>query len=776
MAARHAQPQTPTTTSRSVVADRAVADHTSKPVPTQRLIAATSVPPITPAAKASNSATGGATADSPLKNRLQALRDERFDEEVSGDLTTQATTPNAPAAATAKASPSPVDKTWRASTSPSVVQRPLVEKPISEKPVAEMASRYSSETPAANSANTAKSSVTTPNSASAVAETVTSPIAKSEQELAKGSIPAGDANRYANERPADNRYASDRPVPAAGSPARPTPIDTPPTYVARRDAIRPGLRDAVKTPAAAAAEAAKPTENEHTGPSALLASKSPVISVRTVGPRTITIGKPATYQLLLENSGDAAANEVLVTVKLPAWAEIASTQASAGAAKNPGTDGGDSLQWRVSRLDAGAKQQLTMQVVPKQSTPFQLAVQWTFVPEVAKTVVEVQEPKLQLALDGPKEMLYGANEIYRITLSNPGTGDAENVTVLTSSAATAQDGMNKLAVGTLPAGSTKTLELKIAASQAGTLRVVAKATADGNLASQAAADVLVRRAAIKLQAGGPESNYAGTQATYEVRVANPGNATAESVRVEATLPIGAKLEKCSTGGVPSADGAKVVWTLPSLAAGSQRAVELTCTLQGAGANRLQVAAAAQGQLADTTEVVTRVEALADLKLEVADPRGPVAVGADAVYEVRIRNRGTKSAEKVNVVGYFSDGVEPVSATGGEYKIETGQITFATIDALDPNEEVIFKITSRANHAGNHVFRAELVCESTETRLVVEETTKFYGDSAVKPAAHFEEIEPGQGGVEAEEVHDGGVEVAPPANDDGEPQPLSLLDE
>jgi hypothetical protein len=405
----------------------------------------------------------------------------------------------------------------------------------------------------------------------------------------------------------------------------------------------------------------------------------------------------------------------------------------------------------VSRLDAGAKQRLVMQIVPKQSTPFQLAVQYTFVPEVAKTVVEVQEPKLQVALDGPKEMLFGANEVYRILLSNPGTGDAENVVVLTSNSA-AQDGMNKLSVGTLAAGATKTLELKIAAAQAGALHVVAKATADGNLSSQAAADVLIRRAGLKLQAGGPEANYAGTQATYEVRVANPGNATAESVRVEAALPIGAKLEKCSAGGAPSADGAKVVWSLPSLAAGSERAVELTCTLLAAGANRMQVAASAASQLSDTAEVTTRVEALADLKLEVADPRGPVAVGADAVYEVRIRNRGTKTAEKVNVVGFFSDGVEPISATGTEYKIETGQITFAAIDALDPNEEVVYKITAKAGHAGNHIFRAELVCESTETRLIVEETTKFYGDGPVKPAAHVEPLDGNRGSFDEQPLY------------------------
>jgi uncharacterized repeat protein (TIGR01451 family) len=704
-----------------------------------------------PAVSTPRVSSGGVSADSPLKNRLQALRDERFDEVVSrdADLTPQ----DGPAKVT----------TNTTATRPAQPQ----------EAAASTDSRWRSAAPAASIDDASKP-------ATARAQTTLTPQSSS----AAATTPARDASAADNA----NRYSSSRIGAAPNSTREPakSPAENPAARVARRDAIRPSVRDAVggglRDDAKQDNSAAKTPESNGastTAGAALLASNSPILSVRTVGPRTVTIGKPATYQLLLDNSGDAAANEVLVTVKLPAWAEIAGAQATAGVAKAPGKEhAADGLQWRVSRLDPGAKQRLVIEIVPRQSTPFQLAVQWTFVPEVAKTIVEVQEPKLQVALDGPKEMLYGASEVYRITLSNPGTGDAENVTVLTTTSASAKDGMNKLAVGTLAAGATKTLELKIDAVEAGALHVSAKATADGDLASQAAADVLVRRAAIKLAATGPQANYAGTQATFEASVANPGNATAENVRIEAALPIGAKFEKCSAGGEPTADGTKVVWTIPTLAAGSQRQVELTCTLMAAGANRLQIAAAAAGQLSDAAEVSTRVEALADLKLDVSDPRGPIAVGAEALYEVRIRNRGTKSAERVNVVGFFSDGIEPVSAAGAKFTIEPGQITFATIDALDPNEEIVCKITARASQPGNHVFRAELACESTETRLVVEETTRFYGEAPVKPAAH---VEPASDGVSrgGQSLHDAGGDIpdlAPPTEGDGELRPLSLLDE
>ncbi|MCA9221214.1 MAG: DUF11 domain-containing protein, partial [Planctomycetales bacterium] len=34
-----------------------------------------------------------------------------------------------------------------------------------------------------------------------------------------------------------------------------------------------------------------------------------------------------------------------------------------------------------------------------------------------------------IALSGPKDLLFGQTETYTITVTNPGTGDAENVSV-----------------------------------------------------------------------------------------------------------------------------------------------------------------------------------------------------------------------------------------------------------------------------------------------------------------------------------------------------------
>ncbi len=208
-----------------------------------------------------------------------------------------------------------------------------------------------------------------------------------------------------------------------------------------------------------------------------------------------------------------------------------------------------------------------------------------------------------------------------------------------------------------------------------------------------------------------------------------GDAFAEHVQLSAILPEEAKFLAAS-GGRLDPQQARVSWTVGSLPAGAQRVFELHCTLYTPGENQLQATAQGSGELLATAISATQVEAIADLKLEVRDPQGPVAVGADTVYEIRIRNRGTKAAEAIDLAAFFSEGLEPSAADGGEHEIGPGQVIFQPIAAIEAGEQIVFRVKARAQQAGNHVFRAELNCESLGTRLAAEEATHFYGDSRV----------------------------------------------
>ncbi len=161
----------------------------------------------------------------------------------------------------------------------------------------------------------------------------------------------------------------------------------------------------------------------------------------------------------------------------------------------------------------------------------------------------------------------------------------------------------------------------------------------------------------------PERLYAGAESTYEIHLQNPGDAEARHVKLAASLPADAVFVSCTRDGKFDSKRNRIVWSLDDLSPGADQTVQVTCSMQAAGQNRLEVTAIADGDLKRSQFAVTEVIAVADLVLDVSDPSGPVAVGHDAVYELRVRNRGTKSAEGVEIVAFYSKGVEPVSAEG-----------------------------------------------------------------------------------------------------------------
>jgi hypothetical protein len=147
---------------------------------------------------------------------------------------------------------------------------------------------------------------------------------------------------------------------------------------------------------------------------------------------------------------------------------------------------------------------------------------------------------------------------------------------------------------------------------------------------------------------------------------------------------------------------------------------------------VEVAASAEDDLTASAVAVTQVESVANLALEVKDPGAPVPVGEETVYEIRVRNRGTKDAEGVEVIGYFSRGIEPTGAEGGANHIAPGQVVFVPIPTITPGAEIVLKIRARAEAPGNHVFRAEMYCKALGSRLVSEEVTLYYQDALAIP--------------------------------------------
>jgi uncharacterized repeat protein (TIGR01451 family) len=460
----------------------------------------------------------------------------------------------------------------------------------------------------------------------------------------------------------------------------------------------------------------------------LIENESPILSVVTRGPKTMVVGKSANYVVDLSNRSDVPAKDVVVRMNVPQWVEIIQQTTSNGAANiHPDDSGNAVLAWRVDRLNGRGHERLMLELVPRGNRPLDLGVTWSFSPAQSVTHIQVQEPKLQLSVVGPQDVLFGETKVYTITVSNPGTGDAENVVLNLLPLVPGEKTAGVRRLGTVAAGSRQTMEVELTARQTGRLEVRAEVSADGGLAARSQQDVLVRRAALEVQVEGPPMKYAGTRARYVVRVANAGDAPAADVVVSANLPAGAKEVTSSDGGSFDPNAGQIQWHLGALRPGAARVYEFECTLMSPGDNRVDLRSVAAGDLSALGSTVTQVESLADLKLIVNDPQGAVAVGAEVVYEVRITNRGTKAAENIQLFGYFSEGIEPIGITGWKGQLNEGEVVLQSIPRLGAGQEMLLRITAQASRSGDHVFRAELECNEPETKLAIEEWTRFYGD-------------------------------------------------
>ena len=165
-------------------------------------------------------------------------------------------------------------------------------------------------------------------------------------------------------------------------------------------------------------------------PNVLASNQTPILNADIRGPKQILIGREAVYRVRLQNQSDIPAEGIVATVRIPAGADVMNATATQGMvqqSQNAQTKG--QMQWQIARLDRHAGETLEVRIIPRENRPLELGVTWTVAPVGSRAVVEVQEPKLQLEVAGPNEVYFDKPQVFKLTISNPGTGTAENVKI-----------------------------------------------------------------------------------------------------------------------------------------------------------------------------------------------------------------------------------------------------------------------------------------------------------------------------------------------------------
>lgn len=146
---------------------------------------------------------------------------------------------------------------------------------------------------------------------------------------------------------------------------------------------------------------------------------TPSVSIEWVKQGEINVGQECACELVVKNSGKVSAHEVVVEAIFPESVQL--TQANPKPAKVS-----DYLEWSIPELAAGEERTIHITMIPSQSGDLETTANVRFT-GTAASVFKVAEPLLKVSTEAPAEVIIGDPLVQTVTISNPGTGIAQNV-------------------------------------------------------------------------------------------------------------------------------------------------------------------------------------------------------------------------------------------------------------------------------------------------------------------------------------------------------------
>jgi uncharacterized repeat protein (TIGR01451 family) len=507
------------------------------------------------------------------------------------------------------------------------------------------------------------------------------------------------------------------PAPSAPLPGTPSPSTAPPSApTPSAPAPAPVSFPAAKelpTPSAVSATSESSSGRQESG-----------VSLEWIGPNTARLGQPVVCQLVVKNISTCRVSNVTVRARIPDGVSVRGTEPKAATEDNH-------LVWNLGTLEIRQEKHLDVQVVPETKGSIDLPAFVTLTSS-STSRLEVREPKLELKASAPQRAVVGDPATVVLTVSNPGDAPAENVkvhAVLSEGLEHARGKAIDFDLDSIAPHENRTVLVLCSAKAAGVQRCEAIATAEPKLVAQDAATIDLVSPKLDVFAAGPGLRYLDRHAVLLLRVSNHGTAVAHNVTLTDHVPAGFK--------VVSAPGAQhdfvtrsVCWFLGELQPNQTREVNLELTAVNAGVHKNQVVATAAHGLRTEAEVVTHIEGLPALLMELADADDPVEVGANTSYQIRVTNTGTKSESNLQLVCAIPEQMKCLDARGPAgctFKVEGQQVIFQPLGKLAPRADAIYRVYVHCLRPGDCRFRAQITAEGLSNPVLREESTRVYGD-------------------------------------------------
>lgn len=446
----------------------------------------------------------------------------------------------------------------------------------------------------------------------------------------------------------------------------------------------------------------------------------PRVKLLVNGPSSLLVDQNSGYEVVAKNESDELLNGLMVRVSVPSNVTVGDIASTDGLFQPDSDNEGNAVLWELEHLPPHTSKSLRLMLKASKPEHFALGVEWTVVPQSSEMQIRVQQPMLQLAIEGASEVDFGKPQMYRLRVRNPGNADAKGVVV---SLAAEPYGSNQSQIGDVPAGSERVVEVELTFQQPGSLPILATATSIASkLEARSNIDVNVRQSELVATWYGPSEFYQGSIADYDLVITNTGIIPANGATCKVRIPAGADIVSIPPGAIRT--GEFVRWDIKKIDPQEKVTYPFRLLLTKLGDNQLSLTTECVTGAETKAEFVTSVDSIADLHLSVIDPPAPAPVGQPVVYEIVITNRGKKAASDVQVLAQFSEGIEPTRVEGQAGRIVPGQVLFSPIASIGANEKVTLKVVAEASKAGSHRFRAEVKCQGGEGDLIEEESTRY----------------------------------------------------
>ncbi len=447
-----------------------------------------------------------------------------------------------------------------------------------------------------------------------------------------------------------------------------------------------------------------------------------VLKIKKEMPEEVQLGREFTYYITAENLTDRQLADVVITEYMNNDFEFVRSD------PKPQTVEGNLIEWRLASIKPQGSRRISVVGTAGSVGDLRQCATATYkMPACATTTVV--EAKLALNKTAPEMVVICDNIPLQYTVRNTGTGTTTEVVIndqLPQGMSLVGGGNTvNIPVGILKPGESKDFTVMTVADQTGQFSSKAVARAAGDMraeSSETAVEVI--EPVLAIEKTGRDSVYVDRNLTYDITVSNEGNAPTTGLVVEDMIPAGAEFSNASMGG--QREGNMVVWRLGSLAPGASEQLQVTYVPAVKGETRNTVRASAECAQAVESSVVTAVEGIAAVLLEVVDIHDPIEVGQNETYEITVTNQGSAQATNVAITAELDQGMEYVRGSGPTaVSVSGNKVTFASLPSIAPKDEVTWKVVVKALEPGGKRVLVTMDCDQIDPAVAETESTHFY---------------------------------------------------